>query len=61
MKTRIIQNWKSTLIGLCLLLMSGTLLWLKEITFTEFTAFLPTVLGLMYVKDAGFWEKGGKT
>ncbi|MEI6174935.1 MAG: hypothetical protein WCR01_14385 [Bacteroidota bacterium] len=60
MKTRIIQNWKSTLIGLCLLLLSATLLWLKEITFTEFTAFLPTVLGLMYVRDEGFWEKDGK-
>ena len=51
MKTRIINNWRSTLIGLALLTLATTLLWKQMITLSEFTAFLPTVIGLLWVKD----------
>lgn len=51
MKTRVINNWRSTLIGLALLALATTLLWKQMITLSEFTAFLPTVLGLLWVRD----------
>jgi hypothetical protein len=54
MKTRIIQNWRSTIIGIFLLILSSTLLFLKVISFTEYTAFLPTIFGLLYVRDSIF-------
>ncbi len=51
MKTRVINNWRSTLIGLALLALATALLCKQVITLSEFTAFLPTVLGLLWVKD----------
>jgi len=54
MKTRIIENWRSTVTGIFLFIMSSTLLFLKVITFTEYVAFLPTILGLLYVRDSVF-------
>ena len=52
MKTRIISNWRTTLIGVCLLIASLVLVFLKIITVSEFAAFLPTILGLIYVPDS---------
>ena len=57
MKTRIFSNWRTTLIGLCLLIISLVLVFLKIISFTEFGAFLPTALGLIYVQDSVFTIK----
>jgi Na+-translocating ferredoxin:NAD+ oxidoreductase RnfD subunit len=51
MKTRVVQNWRSSLLGLALLILAAVLLWKKVITFSEFTAFLPTVFALLYIKD----------
>ncbi|MCK9422209.1 MAG: hypothetical protein M0Q38_06395 [Bacteroidales bacterium] len=54
MKTRVFQNWRSSLLGVILLIFSATLLCMEIITFTEFTFFLPTILGLLYIKDSVF-------
>jgi len=54
MKTRIFQNWRTSLLGLLFLILSSILLFLRIITFAEFTAFLPTILGLLYVRDTVF-------
>jgi len=54
MRTRLFINWRSTLIGLVLLIVSLILVFHRIITFTEFTAFLPTILGLLYVQDTIF-------
>ena len=51
MKTRIINNWQTSLLGILLLIVAVTLLFLKIITLGEFTAFFPTILGLLYVRD----------
>jgi hypothetical protein len=52
MKTRIFSNWRTTLIGVCLLITSLVLVIIKIITFAEFAAFFPTILGLLYVQDS---------
>jgi hypothetical protein len=52
MKARVILNWRTTLIGVCLFIASLVLVFLKIITVTEFAAFLPTILGLIYVPDS---------
>ncbi|MFH1081435.1 MAG: hypothetical protein V1766_14465 [Pseudomonadota bacterium] len=54
MKTRILKNWRSSLLGLALLIATFVLLFLKIITGSEFLALLPTVLGLLYVQDSIF-------
>ncbi len=54
MKTRIFSNWRSSLLGICLLIASLALVYLKIIKFTEFAAFFPTILGLIYVQDSVF-------
>ena len=54
MKTRIFTHWQTSLLGILLLLVAITLLFLKIITFGEFTAFFPTILGLLYVRDTVF-------
>ena len=54
MKTRIFKNWRTSLLGMILLLFSAILLCLRVITFSEFGCFLPTVLGLVYVQDTVF-------
>jgi putative effector of murein hydrolase LrgA (UPF0299 family) len=52
MKTRIISNWRTTLIGICLFIASLVFVILKFITVSEFAAFLPAILGLIYVPDS---------
>jgi len=54
MKTRIFTNWQTSLLGLLLLIVAIILLFLKIITLGEFTAFFPTILGLLYVRDTVF-------
>ena len=54
MKTRILRNWRSSLLGLTLLITIIALLILKILTGGEFIALLPTILGLIYVQDSIF-------
>ena len=54
MKTRIFTHWQTSLLGILLLIVAITLLFLKVITLGEFTAFFPTILGLLYVRDTVF-------
>jgi len=54
MKTRIFSHWRTSLLGMFLLLITITLLFLKTITLGEFGAFFPTILGLLYVRDTVF-------
>ena len=51
MKTRIFSNWRTSLLGAFLLLISLSLVFNKIIAWSEFMAFLPTIFGLLYVKD----------
>ena len=57
MKTRILRNWRSSLLGLTLLITIIALLILKILTGGEFIALLPTILGLIYVQDTIFTIK----
>jgi uncharacterized membrane protein len=52
MKVRLFQSWRTSILGVVLLVLSIVLLFCRIIGFSEFTAFLPTVLGLLYVKDS---------
>jgi len=54
MKTRIFTNWRTSFLGVLLLIISIVLLFLRIITLSEFTAFFPTILGLLYVRDTLF-------
>jgi hypothetical protein len=54
MKTRIFTHWQTSLLGILLLIVAIILLFLKIITLGEFTAFFPTILGLLYVRDTVF-------
>ena len=54
MKTRILRNWRTSLLGIALLITFITLLFTKSITGGEFAALFPTILGLLYVRDSIF-------
>jgi len=58
MKTRVVTNWKSSLLGLILLIASGTMLCLKLLTGGEFIALLPTIVGLLLAPDSLFKSDG---
>ena len=51
MKERIFNNWKTTVLGIILLILAVVLLFMRIITLGEFSAFFPTILGLLYVRD----------
>lgn len=51
MKERIFNNWKTTALGIILLILTVVLLFRRIITLGEFSAFFPTILGLIYVRD----------
>lgn len=51
MKERIFNNWKTTVLGIVLLILAVVLLFMRIITLAEFSAFFPTILGLLYTKD----------
>lgn len=61
MNDRIIGNWKTTLIGIVLMLVALAFVWYGRITWGEFSAFLPTVFGLIWVKDSFLSSFIGKT
>jgi len=48
---RVIGNYKTTWIGIVLLTIFILLMLFKIITPEEFGLFLPTIIGLFYVKD----------
>jgi len=54
MKTRLFSNWRSSLLGLFLLIIAVILLFTRAITLAEFSAFFPTILSLLYVQDSIF-------
>ena len=54
METRIFKHWRSTVLGTVLLAAGIYLLHARIITFREFLAFLPTIMGLFYVQDTIF-------
>lgn len=54
MKTCIVKNWRTTLLGLVLLAVAISLLYLRILTGGEFIALLPTILGLLFVPDSVF-------
>jgi len=54
MKTRIFSNWRTSILGIALLITFIILLFFKSITGGEFAALFPTILGLLYVKDTIF-------
>lgn len=51
MKDRIFNNWKTSLMGLFLLIFGGVMVYMKIISWESFVAFVPFCLGLIYVKD----------
>ncbi len=54
MKERIFNNWKTSALGIILLIAALVLLFMKIITLGEFSGFFPTILGLIYVRDTIF-------
>ena len=52
MKTRVVRNWKTSLLGLTLMIVSTTMLYMKIITGGEMIALLPTILGLLLAPDS---------
>ncbi len=54
MKDRVINNWKTSALGIILLIAALVLLFMKTITLSEFSGFFPTILGLIYVRDTIF-------
>jgi len=54
MKNRILKNWRTSLLGLVFLCIAIPMLILQKITMGEFLAFLPTIFGLIYVRDTIF-------
>jgi hypothetical protein len=57
MKARLILSWRTSILGVILLITSVVLMFCRMIAFSEFTAFLPTILGLLYVKDSALIKK----
>ena len=49
---RIFNNWKTSVLAIVILVGALILLKMGKIVDTEFFALLPTVLGLLYVKDS---------
>ena len=54
MKERIFNNWKTSALGIILLVLAVVLLFMRIITLGEFSSFFPTILGLLYVRDTVF-------
>ena len=57
MKTRLIKNWITSLIGLLLLIGGAYLVFAGKLNFTEFSAFIPTCFLLFRAKDSLLWAK----
>ena len=52
MKIRIVNNWRTTLFGTVLLIVSVVMLLLKFISGGEFIALIPTIVGLLCAPDS---------
>jgi hypothetical protein len=52
MKERLILNWKTTLIGLGILLVGSIALFLGKVTGFEFIGFITTAIPLLVAKDS---------
>jgi hypothetical protein len=52
MKTRIVDSWRTTLIGMLLLVAAVVMFSGGWITKGEFLALIPTVAGLLFVPDS---------
>jgi hypothetical protein len=48
---RIFRNWKTTVVGLGLILFGGVLVWFEKASLPEFSAFLMGGFALMMTKD----------
>ena len=48
---RIFKNWKTTVIGLAIIVMSGGAVYLDKASLTESSAFIVTGITLFFVKD----------
>ena len=57
MKTRCSTTHRASLLGVLFLLIRVVLVFNKIIAWGEFMAFLPTIFGLLYVKDTIFQVK----
>jgi len=51
MKKRVLCNWRTSLLGIILLIISVILLSLKILSGGEFIALLPTIIGLLIAPD----------
>lgn len=45
---RLLKNWKTSVLGVVILLMGGILVFFEKATLTEATPFLVGVFGLLY-------------
>ena len=54
---RLFKNYVTTIVGLILLGGSAFMAYTGKITFTEFSAFLPTAFLLFRAKDSLLWGK----
>lgn len=57
MKNRIVNNYKSTIIGILLIIATFVLVFFEKVTWSEFAAFAPFCIGLILVKDDSFKGK----
>ena len=57
MNNRVFKNWKSSVLGLVLLVVSCLAMLTGKATMTEFYISLPTIIGFIYVKDSIFNPK----
>ena len=57
MRTRVIQNWITTLIGVILFVGASYMFRTGKITWEEYVAILPTCLLLIRAKDSLLWGK----
>lgn len=51
MINRIFQNWKTTLVGLGLIIAGVVLVWFEKATLSEVSVFFATGLLALFVKD----------
>jgi hypothetical protein len=52
---RVINNYRTTIVGLILLLIGVVGLIIDKISFTDFTSFISIIITLFYVQDSFFY------
>ena len=60
MKERVVKNWQTSLLAVALLIVALVMVWFGKISWEAFTAFLPSVFGLLWVKDSFLKSLFGK-